>query len=61
MTQIIAQYPRTLKSYLSDTDSPTISEAITGPHREEFIATIMSDTTEIESHQTLKTIVLMIG
>ncbi len=48
----LSQVPTLMKASKSDPDTPTLREAMIGPHREEFIEAMQNEIRELESHDT---------
>jgi hypothetical protein len=49
---VLTQCPQLLKSQKQDPDYPTLGEALSGPHREEFLEAMRKEIEELEEHGT---------
>ena len=52
MPHVLGQCPHLMKASASDPDTPTRSEAMSGPHRDEFVAAMKAEIEELEFHET---------
>ena len=48
----LAENPHLLKSSQHDPDTPDFHEAMSGPHREEFVEAMENEIKELEAHNT---------
>jgi len=54
MPNVIGQCPHLMKASANDPDTPTLSEAMSGPHRDEFVSAMKAEIEELEFHETWK-------
>ena len=54
--QAISQVATMMKGTASDPDLPSLQEALSGPHRTEFLEAMNKEIEELESHNTWKVI-----
>jgi hypothetical protein len=52
MPHVLGEFPKNFKASREDPDTPTLSSALGGPHRVDFLKAIQMEIKELEQHES---------